>query len=459
MVVLDGTIVVVALPSIQADLGFTTPSLAWVVNAYLVPFGGLLLLSGRLGDLIGRRRMFLIGVSVFTVASLLCGLAVNQAMLIVFRAVQGAGAALGSAVVLGMIVTLFPEQREQGRALGLFSFVQAAGASIGMVLGGVLTQGLSWHWTLLVNVPIGVFVVAATLVLVERDQGAGIRAGVDVLGAFLVTAGAMLLVYVIVDSGSPARRWSLLALSVALLAGFVPRQAKAPAPLLPLRLFRSRPLRGGNVVLVLAVCGMMGFQFLTALYLRQVLGLDALATGFAFVPTPIANAGVGLVFGPRLVNRFGVRPVLAGGLLIAAVGLLLLTRVPVDGNYFTDVLPALLLAGVGMGAAVPAVMGSAMAAESPEHTGVASGLVNTTLQIGSAMGTAILATVAAAHAGTMLGSGTARLEALAGGFRLAYFGGAIFVVAAVAAALVLVPMRLGAPEPQATSDAASPTVS
>jgi EmrB/QacA subfamily drug resistance transporter len=439
MVVLDGTIVVVALPSIQTGLGFTAPNLAWVVNAYLVPFGGLLLLSGRLGDLAGRRRVFVIGLCVFTTASLLGGLAINQAMLIGFRAVQGAGGALASSVVLSMIVTLFPERREQGKALGLFSFVQAGGASIGMVLGGLLTQGLSWHWTLLVNVPIGAVVVAATYALVERDRGVGLRAGVDVLGAALVTAGAMLLVYVIVDTGPVSRRWLLFALAAILLAGFVLRQAKAPTPLLPLSLFRSRALTGGNAVMVLMVAGLMGFQFLTALYLQQVLGLGALATGVAFLPTPAANAVVSLGLGPRLIARVGPRPVLAGGLAVTAVGLALLARVPIDGRYITDVLPALLLAGIGPGAAVPAVIGAAMSAESPEHAGVASGLVNTTLQIGAALGTAVLATVAASHTAALTASGAAPHEAAAAGFRLAYRGSTALVVAAALAALMLIP--------------------
>jgi EmrB/QacA subfamily drug resistance transporter len=452
MVVLDGTIVVVALPSIQTDLGFSPPNLAWVVNAYLVPFGGLLLLSGRLGDLFGRRRVFLVGLVVFTLASLACGLATNQVMLIVFRFVQGVGGALTTSVVLSMIVALFPEQREQGKALGLFSFVQAGGASIGMILGGVLTQGLSWHWTMLVNVPIGIVVVAASFALLARDSGAGLRAGVDVLGAVLVTAGAMLLVYVIVDTGSAGRRWSMFAAAVVLLVAFVLRQAKAATPLLPLGLFRARPVTAGNIVLVLMVAGMMGFQFLTALYLQQVLGLDALATGFAFLPTPIANAVVSLGFGPRLIAKVGTRPVLAGGLVIAAVGLALLARVPVDGNYFADVLPALLLAGIGMGAAVPAVIGAGMSASSPELTGVASGLVNTTLQIGSAMGTAVLATVAATRTADLIESGTDRLEAGADGFHLAYLGSTVFVVLAIVAAVTLIPKRFGTPQSEAPAE-------
>ncbi|OXM50475.1 MFS transporter [Amycolatopsis alba] len=441
MVVLDGTIVVVALPSIQADLGFTPANLAWIVNAYLVPFGGLLLFSGRLGDLIGRRRVFLIGLSVFTVASLLCGMAGDQGMLIAFRCLQGIGGALTTSVVLGMIVTLFPGQPEQGKALGLFGFVQAGGASLGMILGGVLTQGLGWHWTMLVNVPIGIVVVLATFAIIERDSGAGLRAGVDVLGAVLVTAGAMLLVYVIVDTGAPVRRWSLLALAVLLLAGFVLRQQKAPIPLLPLGLFRSRPVTGGNIVMILMVAGMMGFQFLTALYLQQVLELDALTTGFAFLPTPVTNAVVALWLGPRLIGRLGTRPVLAGGLLVAAAGLALLTRVPADGDYFTDVLPPLLLAGIGMGAAVPAVIGTAMSAGSPEDSGVASGLVNTTLQIGSAVGTAVLAAVAASRTSSLGETVMGQREAAASGFRFAYLGSTAFVVLAVLAALVLIPAK------------------
>ncbi|RSN27299.1 MFS transporter [Amycolatopsis sp. WAC 01416] len=441
MVVLDGTIVVVALPSIQTDLGFTQTNSTWIVNAYLVPFGGLLLFSGRLGDLIGRRRVFLIGLSVFTVASLLCGSAGDQATLIAFRCLQGVGGALTTSVVLGMIVTLFPGQPEQGKALGLFGFVQAGGASLGMILGGVLTQGLGWHWTMLVNVPIGLVVVLATFAAIERDRGAGLRAGIDAFGAVLATSGVMLLVYVIVDSGQPVRRWLLLALAVFLLTGFLVRQTKAPVPLMPLGLFRSRAVTGGNIVMLLMVAGMMGFQFLTALYLQRVLALDALTTGFAFLPTPVMNALVALWLGPRLIGRFGTRPILTTGLLVAATGLALLTTVPVDGAYFTDVLPPLLLAGIGMGIAVPAVIGTAMSAGSPENTGVASGLVNTTLQIGSAMGTAVLAAVAASRTASPAETVLGQREALTSGFRLAYSGSAAFVVLALFSALVVIPAR------------------
>jgi EmrB/QacA subfamily drug resistance transporter len=440
MVILDGTIVAVALPAIQTDLGFTQANLAWVVNAYLIAFAGLLLLSGRLGDLIGRKRVLLTGLVVFTAASLLCGLTGDQNQLIVFRFVQGVGGALTAAVVLGMIVTMFPEPRERAKAIGVYSFVQAGGSSLGLIVGGTLTQSLNWHWAFFINIPIGVVAVLLTWRLFEDDPGPGLREGADLTGALLVTSGLMLLVYTIVKAGeyawSDTRIWGLLALSLVLLAGFVMRQAKAGKPLLPLRLFRSRAVSGANLIMMLMVAGLFGFQFMTALYLQRVLGLGALQTGLAFLPTPVLIATISLGFSARLNLRFGSRRVLPVSLGLIAVALGLLARVPVDGVYAVDVFPVLVLLGAAFGAAMPALMGEAMSTASPDDSGVASGLINTTQQIGAAVGTAVLATLAASRTSSLLSSGEGGARALTGGFHLAYGASAGFLTAAMVVAVV-----------------------
>ncbi|MFF4596194.1 MFS transporter [Amycolatopsis sp. NPDC001319] len=433
MVVLDGSIVAVALPSIQAELGFTSAGLAWVVNAYLVAFGGLLLLSGRLGDLLGRRRVFLAGLVVFTASSLVAGLSTDAAVLVTARFVQGAGGALASAVVLGMIVTMYPEPRAQARAIGVFSFTQASGASIGLIAGGALTQALDWHWTFYVNLPIGAAALVLAPLVVDADRGRGLRTGIDALGAVLVTGGVMLLVYGIVETGAALP----LAGAVLLLVAFVVRQARARTPLLPLRLFRVRAVSGANVTMVFMVAGMMGFQFVTALYLQKVLGLDALATGLAFLPAPVMIAVFSLGISAKLSARFTPGAVLLGGLVVVAIAFALLTTVPTDGSYFLHVFPALVLMGSGAGAAIPAVMGLAMSGTDPADAGVASGLITTTQQVGAAIGTAVLATAAAARTAGLASEGAR--AALASGYRLAYGLSAGFVLlAAVAAALVLV---------------------
>ncbi|MEV6620495.1 DHA2 family efflux MFS transporter permease subunit [Amycolatopsis sp. NPDC051106] len=439
MVVLDSSIVAVALPAIQADLGFTPAGLAWVVTAYLVAFGGLLLISGRLGDLLGRRRVFLGGLSLFTFASLVAGLASDAGVLVVSRFAQGVGGALASAVVLGMIVTMYPEPRARARAIGVYSFTQAAGASIGLIAGGALTQALSWHWTFYVNLPIGLVALVLAVRVVEADRGPGLRAGLDVLGAVLVTAAVMLGVY-----GISSHAWGALAAAAALLAAFVVRQAKARTPLLPLRLFRIRAVTGANVVMVLMVAGMLGFQFVTALYLQQVLGLDALRTGVAFLPVPVVIAVASLGFADKLAARFGPRAVLLAGLGLVIVGLLLLTQV--SGGYFAGVLPPLLLMGLGAGAAIPALMGLAMSGVAPADAGVASGLINTTQQVGAAIGTAVLATVAASRTASL--QAVDHREALASGFRLAYGVSAGFLIAAVALGGLVLTRRAASPAPE-----------
>ncbi len=426
MIILDGTIVNVALPAIQTDLGFSQSGLAWVVNAYLIAFGGLLLLAGRLGDLLGRRSLFLAGLSVFTAASLLCGLADSREWLIAARFVQGVGGALASAVILGMIVTLFPQPREQATAIGIYSFVASAGASIGLLAGGVLTQGLSWHWIFFVNVPIGLAALGFAPRLLEADRGTG--RGADVPGALLVTAALMLGVYTIVDAHS----WLLGGAAAALLAGFVARQATAATPLLPLRIFRSRNLSGANAIQVLVVAGMFGMFFSGVLYLQRVLGYDAIQTGFAFLPVSLGIGALSLGFSARLNLRFGPRNVMLPALVLIAGGLALLARVPVDGSYVVDVLPAMVLLGVGAGLTFPAMMTLAMSGASPEDSGLASGLVNTTQQVGGALGLSILVSVATARTHALAADGQA--AALTGGYHLAFAVAALFVLGALALA-------------------------
>src|SRR5262245_21606119 len=442
MIVLDQTIVNVALPSIQSDLGFSPSSLAWVVNAYLIAFGGLLLLAGRLGDLIGRKRVFMAGLVAFTAASLLCGVSVSPQMLVVARFLQGAGGALSSAVILGMIVTMFPGQPEQARAIGVFSFVASAGASIGLLAGGVLTQAVSWHWIFFVNVPIGIAALAVAARLVESDTGSGLGEGADVAGALLVTSALMLGVYAIVETTRYG--WTSLhtlgfgGLAVLLLAGFVARQASAGSPLLPLRIFRSRNVWGANVVQVLMVAGLFGFFFLSTLYLRLVLGLGPLAIGFAFLPVAVAIGVLSFELSPRLTTRFGARPVLLVGLALIAAALALVTRAPVHSAYAVDLLPSMLLLGVGAGLSFPALMTLGMAGVASHEAGLASGLIGTTAQVGGALGLAVLATVAASRTGALLAAGETPPAALAGGYRLVFGISAGLLVAAIAlAALAL----------------------
>jgi EmrB/QacA subfamily drug resistance transporter len=441
MIILDATIVNVALPSIQDDLGFSQASLAWVVNAYLIAFGGLLLLAGRLGDLIGRRRIFLIGLTVFTVASALCGLASSQELLIGARFLQGLGGAMTSAVILGMIVTMFPEPRDQAKAIGIYSFVASAGASIGLLAGGLITQGINWHWIFFVNIPIGVATGVLTLRLIHDDEGIGLRQGADALGAVLVTVALMLGVYTIVEAGDYG--WASLhtlglgAVSLALLGGFLVRQMRGANPLLPLRLFRSRNVSGANVIQLLMVAGMFGMFFLGTLYMQRVLGYDAIEIGLAFLPVSLGIGVLSVGFSARLGLRFGQRPVLLVGLVAIAAGLLLFAQVPVDGDYVTDMLPAMLLFGVGAGLAFPSLMTLAMSSASPADAGLLSGLVNTTQQVGGALGLAILATLATSRTDGLVEDGESAASALTSGYTLAFGIGAGFVLAAIVIAVAV----------------------
>jgi EmrB/QacA subfamily drug resistance transporter len=442
MIVLDATIVNVALPDIQDDLGFSQSSLAWVVNAYLIAFGGLLLLAGRVGDLTSRRGVFLAGLGVFTAASLVCGLSPTQEVLIGARFVQGVGGAMTSAVVLGMIVTMFPEPREQAKAIGVYAFVASAGGSVGLVAGGVLTQAINWHWIFFVNVPIGLATAAFALRLLAPERNAESTRGADVLGGALITAALMLGVYTIVkpaaEQGWGAGQTLILGGVALLLAGaFLVRQATASNPLVPLRIFRSRNVSGANLIQVLSVAGMFGMFFLGSLYMERVLGYDALELGLAVLPVTLVMGTLSVRYSEPLITRFGPRNVVIPGLALIAAGLGLFARVPVDGTYAVDVLPTMVLIGAGAGLTFPALMTIAMSGATPSDAGLASGLVNTTVQVGGALGLAVLATLSTTRTEHLAADGVSTASALAQGYRLAFAIAALLVVAAVGVALTV----------------------
>jgi EmrB/QacA subfamily drug resistance transporter len=448
MIVLDATIVNVALPSIQDDLGFTQASLAWVVNAYLLTFGGFLLLGGRLGDLYGHRRLFLIGLAVFTLASLACGLAMSQTFLIVARAVQGFGGAVVSAVALSLIMTLFQTPADRAKAMGVFGFVSAGGGTVGVLLGGVLTDLLNWHWIFLVNIPVGIAVFALCLWLLPGGEGAG-QGRLDVAGAITVTASLMLAVYAIVNGNqvgwTTARTLGLLAAAAVLLGAFLAIEARVRSPLVPLGLFKHRNVTVANVVGVLWAAAMFGLFFLSALYLQKVLGYDPLHVGLAFLPISLIMAAFSLGLSAKLVLTYGLRRPLGIGLGLAALGLLLFARAPVDGNYWMDVLPGMVLLGCGAGMAFNPLLLAAMSDVPPEESGLASGVVNTAFMMGGALGLALLASLAAAHTGDVSTlAGAAAAAALDGGYRLAFGAGAICALAAAILGALLLPVR--APE-------------
>ncbi|MFF5442300.1 MFS transporter [Streptomyces achromogenes] len=441
MVILDGTIVNVALPAIQESLGFSSSALGWVVNAYLIPFGGLLLLSGRLGDLFGRKRVFVAGLVVFTGASLLCGLAQSATVLLVARFVQGAGGAVTSSVTLAMIVTMFTEPGERARAIGVYSFVQSAGGTLGLLLGGVLTRAAGWHWIFFVNVPIGVAAAVLAQRVLASEQGAGRGKGTDALGAVLITSSLMSAVYAVVAAaghgfGSARTLGSGLA-ALVLLAAFAVRQARAEHPLLPPRMFRHRAVSGALAAHALMISGMFGFQFLAVLYMQKVLGLDEVETGAGVVPVSLLIGIMSLFLAPRLIGRFGARAVLLAALVLIGAGLGVLGWIRADGAYLADVFPATVPLGAGFGLAMPALAGLAMSGATPQDAGLASGMFNTVQQVGASLGLAVLSALAASHTGALLRDGASRGEALTGGYQLAFRTGAVFVLGALVIAVTV----------------------
>jgi EmrB/QacA subfamily drug resistance transporter len=434
MIVLDTTIVNVALPSIRADLGFSETSLAWVVNAYLLTFGGFLLLGGRLGDLFGHRRLFLFGISLFTLASLVCGVSTTQGMLIAARAVQGLGGAVASAVSLSLMMTLFTEPAERAKAMGVFGFVAAGGGSIGVLLGGILTDTINWHWIFLVNLPIGIAVFLLSLRLLPAAGGFAGTRRLDVAGALTVTAALMLAVYAIVNGNqagwSSGQTLGLLGGALALLATFLTIESRVDSPLVPLGLFRLRNVATANIVGVLWAAAMFAWFFLSALYLQLVLGYSPLKVGLSFLPANLIMGAFSLGLSAKLVMRFGLRKPLGTGLLLAAAGLVLFARAPVHGSFVVDVLPSMILLGFGAGMAFNPVLLAAMSDVAPEESGLASGIVNTSFMMGGALGLAVLASLAASRSDSLRSSGDGPLAALTAGYHLAFVVGALFAAAA-----------------------------
>jgi len=445
MIVLDATIVNVALPSIRQDLNFSQTSLAWVVNAYLLTYGGFLLLGGRLGDLFGHRRLFLSGITLFTAASLVCGLSTTQGMLIAARSVQGLGGAVASAVSLSLMMNLFTEPADRAKAMGIFGFVAAGGGSLGVLLGGVLTDLINWHWIFLVNFPIGVLVVVLALRLLPTTGGSAAGGRLDVGGAVTVTGALMLAVYAIVNGNQAGwlsgQTLGLLGAAVALLAVFLWIETHVASPLMPLGLFRLRNVATANVVGVLWAAAMFAWFFLVALYLQLVLGYSPLQVGLSFLPANLIMGAFSLGLSAKLVMRYGFRLPLGTGLLLAAAGLALFLRAPVDGSFLRDVLPSMILLGFGAGTAFNPVLLAAMSDVEPSESGLASGIVNTSFMMGGALGLAVLASLASSRTHSLRASGDGPLAALVGGYHAAFLVGALFAVTAAVLGATLLRTR------------------
>jgi EmrB/QacA subfamily drug resistance transporter len=442
MIVLDSTIVNVALPSIRTSLGFSQASLAWVVNAYLLTFGGFLLLGGRLGDLFGHRRLFLIGLVIFTCASLCCGLSSSRLLLITARAVQGFGGAIVSAVALSLMMDLFTKPQERAKAMGVYGFVAAGGGSIGVLLGGVLTGALNWHWIFLVNVPIGMAVYLLSLRLLPGNTKKTTQQHLDVFGAITITGCLLLAVFAIVNGNqagwSSLQTLGLLTIAIILLAVFLRIESKAPSPLMPPNLFRIRNVRTANIIGVMWAAAMFAWFFISALYLQLILGYSPLKVGLSFLPTNLIMAVFSIGLSAKLVIRFGIRRTITVGLLLAGSGLLLFAQAPVNGHFVANILPSMLLLGFGAGIAFNPILLAAMSDVTPDESGLASGIVNTSFMMGGALGLAILASIAASRSNSLLHRGFAEKAALTGGYHIAFLCGGIFaIIAALIGAFVI----------------------
>jgi EmrB/QacA subfamily drug resistance transporter len=441
LIVLDMTIVNVALPSIRQDLGFTESALAWVVNAYALTYGGFLLLTGRLGDLYGQRRVFLTGLAFFTLTSLACGLAGSPGFLVVARAVQGLGGAAVSAIALSLIINLFTEPADRAKAMGIYGFVCAAGGSIGVLAGGFLTSAFSWHWVFLVNLPLGIALFALCLLLIPRDVPRGDGVKLDVAGAVTVTASMVIAVYAVMNGNEAGWRsmqtLSHLTAAVILFALFLAIESRVREPLMPLGLFRLRNLSTANVVGILWAAAMFAWFFIAALYLQRVLGYSAMQVGLAFLPANLIMAACSLGISARIVMRFGVRGPLAWGLAFVAIGLAFFAVAPLEGGLATHIMPGMLLLGLGCGIAVNPIMLAGMSEVSPNETGLASGVLNTSFMMGGALGLAVLSSLAAART-EALAAVITPIAALAGGYHAAFIAGTAFAaLAALLSALLL----------------------
>jgi EmrB/QacA subfamily drug resistance transporter len=441
MMVLDATIVNVALPSIQRELHFTQANLTWVIDGYLITFGGFLLLAGRFGDLVGRKKVFLTGLVLFTAASVLCGVADSQGMLIGARLIQGIGGAVASSVILAIIVTEFPERVEQAKAMGMYAFVSAGGGSIGLLAGGALTQSLDWHWIFFVNVPIGLVALLLGSALIKENEGIGLAGGVDVLGSILITLATMFGAFAIVKSSeyglTSARTLGAGSASLVLLGAFLALEARVSNPIMPLRILRLRMLMGSSLVRGLLITGMFSAFFLGALYLERVLGYDAIDTGLAFMPLTIAIAIMSMGVSARLVERFGSVQTLAAGLVGIVVGLVLLSVQGVHASYFPGLFFAFLALGLGAGASFLPLLTIGMADAPARDAGLASGIINVSVQLFGAIGLATLGTIATDHTKALSASGHTLASALTGGYHLAYVVAAICVAGGILAAFLV----------------------
>jgi EmrB/QacA subfamily drug resistance transporter len=458
MIVLDTTIVNVALPSIRTDLHFTETSLVWVVNAYMLTFGGFLLLGGRLGDIYGHRKMFLAGITLFTLASLACGLSTTQTMLIAARAVQGVGGAVVSAVSLSLIMSMFTEAGERAKAMGVYGFVCAAGGSVGLLLGGVLTSALNWHWIFLVNLPIGAGVYALCMGLLPHAKVEGTHQKLDITGAILVTTSMMLAVYAVVNGNeagwTSVQTLSLLGGAAVLLVAFFITEARISTPLMPLALFRLRNLMTANLIGVLWAAGMFAWFFITTLYLQAVLGFTPFQIGLVFLPANLIMAAFSLGLSAKIVMRFGIRKPLALGLFLGAAGLAAMARAPLDANVMVDVIPSMVLLGVAAGIAFNPLLLAAMNDVKQTDSGLASGVVNTAFMMGGSLGLAVLASLAAGRTQRLIASGVPSLEALNGGYHVAFIVGAIFAVVSAVLGAVLIRVNMNANQASGAAEVA-----
>ena len=450
MIVLDTTIVNVALPSIRTDLGFTEASLAWVVNAYMLFFGGFLLLGGRLGDLYGRRKLFVAGIGIFTAASFAAGISSSQPILVAARAAQGLGGAVVSAAGLSLMMSLFTEPAERAKAMGVVGFISAGGGSVGVLLGGILTSVFGWHAVFMVNIPVGIAVYALSLRLLPATRPFASGTRLDVAGAVTVTASLMLAVYAIVNGNeagwTSGQTVGLLAAAVALLAAFFVIESRVSDPLVPLTLLRRRNLAIANVMGVLWAAAMFAWFFLSALYLQVVLRYDPLQVGLAFLPGNVIMAIFSVGISAKLVMRYGLVAPLGTGLALAGLGLALLVRAPIDGNYLVDVLPSMVLLGLGAGIAFNPMIIVAMTDVEPERSGLASGLVNTSFMMGGALGLAVLASIAASQTTSAIASGATQIAALTDGYHAAFAIGAAFALTAALLGFTL--LRIQSPAEQ-----------
>ena len=448
MIVVDTTVVNVALPSIRNDLGFSQTSLAWVVNAYMLTFGGFLLLAGRFGDLFGHRRLFLIGTAAFTTASLVCGISTTKGMLIAARAVQGLGGAVVSAVAFSLIVVLFTEPAERTKAMGVFGFVMSGGGSIGVLAGGVLTDLVGWHWIFLVNLPIGIAVLITGLKLLPAVHTGAEKTRLDVPGAIAITSALVCAVYAIVNGNTngwtSGETLGLLGLSVLIAAAFVAWESRVTAPLMPLGIFRHRNLSVANVVGILWAASMFALFFLSALYLQLVLHYSPLQVGLAFLPGNVIMMAFSLGVSAKLVMRYGFRAPLAFGMVVTALALVWFARAPVHGSFLVDILPSMILIGIGGGLAFNPVLMAAMSDVEPQDSGLASGITNTAFMMGGALGLAVLASVATSRTHHLTATGHGNLAALTGGYHLAFAVGALFAIAAAVVGAVFLRTRTAA---------------